>query len=404
MDGKKILQNRALAEEVIAMRRYIHENPCVSEHEEETVKYVAEKLKQWEIPHEIILSGCSVVACIQGAEAGPVIGVRADMDALPIQEETGLPFASKIPGVMHACGHDCHTAILLGVARVLAGMRGQLKGCVKLLFQPAEESIGGAQRMIEAGCLENPHVDYVLGLHVAGGHPTGKVGIRYGKMYAASDMIDITVHGKSSHGASPHEGVDAIAVAAAIISTVQTVVSRKVSPVNSAVCSFGMIHGGTVRNQISDRVELSGIIRTLDPDTRVFVRNQVKQVVEGVAKSMGAEAQFRVTESYGPLMNNDEVTSLVERNVAKLLGQESVILEPEPQLGCEDFSYFAMERPGCFFHLGCYHEKLGERVGAHNCGFTVDEDALIIGVALQVENVLALMEKGEATCGKTTSL
>ena len=394
MQGREILNNRVLAEEVIAMRRHIHEYPCVSEHEEETVAYISEKLTQWGIPHEVILDGCSIVGYIEGGKDGPVVGLRADIDALPIQEETGLPYASRVPGVMHACGHDCHTAVLLGAAKVLASMREELCGSVKLFFQPAEESIGGAERMIQAGCLENPHVDYVLGLHVGAAYHTGTVAVRYGKMYAASDMIDIVIHGKGSHGASPHQGVDAIAVAAAVISTVQTVVSRNVSPVNSAVCSFGMIHGGTVRNQISDKVELSGIIRTLDPETRVSVRNQVKHIAEGVAASMGAHAEFHVVESYGPLINDDRMSAMVEKNIENFLGKENVILEQEPHLGSEDFSYFALERPSCFFHLGCYHEKLGEQVGAHNSGFMPDEDALIIGVALQVENVLSLM-RGE---------
>ncbi len=395
MLGKELLQNKALADEVIAMRRHIHEYPGVSEHEEETMNYIAGKMEEWGIPYEAGVADTGLVAYIQGAGEGPVVGLRADIDALPIQEETGLPFASKNPGIMHACGHDCHTAILLGTAKVLAGMRDQLKGGVKLFFQPAEESIGGAERMIKAGHLENPHVDYVLGMHVAAEHHSGTVGIKYGKMYAASDMIDITVKGKSSHGACPHEGIDAIAIAAAIITTVQSVVGRNVSPVDSAVCSFGMIHGGTVRNQISDKVELSGIIRTLLPETRIFVREQVRSIVEGVAKSMGGEADFRVTESYCPLINDDTVTALVQKNVEELLGAEAVVLEQDPHLGVEDFAYFAAERPSCFFHLGTYHEKLGERVGVHNCGFTVDEDTLITGVALQVENVLALMELGK---------
>ena len=393
MIGKELLANRELADEVIAMRRHIHEYPGVSEHEEETMKYIAGKMEEWGIPYEAGIADTGVVALIQGAEDGPCVGIRADIDALPIQEETGLPYASKIPGVMHACGHDCHAAILLGVAKVLSGMRSQLKGSVKLFFQPAEESIGGANRMIQAGCLENPHVDCVIGLHMAVGHPTGEIGIKYGKMYAASDMIDITVKGRSAHGASPHEGVDTIAVAAAIINTVQTVVSRNVDPVDSAVCSFGMIHGGTVRNQISDRVEMSGIIRTLTPESRVFVREQVKNIAEGVAKSMRAEAEFTLTESYGPTICDPKVVSVVERTCKGLLGEENVVHEPYPELGTEDFSYFAMERPSCYIHLGCYHEKLGERFGAHNCHYVIDEDALMIGVAMQVENTLALLEE-----------
>lgn len=389
---KDILGDKALAEEVIAMRRHIHAHPGVSEHEEETMKYIASKMEEWGIPYQAEVADTGLVALITGeAGEGPVVGLRADIDALPIQEEADVPYASTIPGVMHACGHDAHTAILLGAAKTLNEMKSQLKGSVKLFFQPAEESIGGAARMIAEGCMENPHVDYVLGLHVETNHQSGHIGIKYGKMYAASDMIDITIHGKGSHGAMPHDGVDTIAVAAAIISTVQTVVSRNVSPLNSAVCSFGMIRGGTVRNQIADKVELSGILRTLDPETRLFVRNQVKSIVEGVAASMGASAEYKVTESYGPLINNDEVVAMVEKNARELLGADKIVLEQDPELGCEDFSYFATERPSCFYHLGCYHEKLGERIGVHNSSFTLDEDCLIVGVALQVKNVLTLL-------------
>lgn len=385
-----------MIDNVIEIRREIHRNPCVSEHEEETVKYIAKKLDELNIPYEVILDGCSIVATLkggaEGADEGLVVGLRADIDALPIQEETGLEYASKKDGIMHACGHDAHTAILLGTAMVLSEERENLRGTVKFFFQPAEESIGGAARMIEAGCLENPHVDCVLGLHVTPSMDTGQIGVKYGKAYAASDMIDINIKGKSSHGAHPDKGVDAIIVAANILNTIQTVVSRNVAPEESAVCSFGKIHGGTVRNQIADFVTLSGIIRTLDPEQRLFVRNRIKDIAESVAKAMGAEAEFVLMESYGSLINDDRVTELVERNAAQVVGRENVIREKYPNLGTEDFAYFGAARPSCFFHLGCYDEKLGERMDLHNCRFQIDEDCLKIGVDMQVKNVLSMLK------------
>ncbi len=395
MKVNDILKNADFEKELIEIRRTIHENPCVSEHEEETVEYLASKLDEYGIPYEVILDGCSIVATLEGGKPGPVVGVRADIDALPIQEETGLPFASKKDGIMHACGHDAHATILLGAAKVLAAMKEELQGTVKFFFQPAEESIGGAKRMIEAGCLENPHVDYVVGLHVSPEYRVGEVGLKYGKAYAASDMIDIRIKGKSSHGAHPDSGVDAIIIAANVLNTVQTVVSRNVAPVESAVVSFGRIEGGTVRNQIADLVTLNGIIRTLDPQQRIFVRDAVKNIAESVAAAMGGEAEFILMESYGPTINNDDVAEVVEKNAVSLLGRENVTREKYPNLGTEDFSYFALERPSCFFQLGCYNEAMGERVDLHNSTFTIDESCLVTGVEMQVMNVLSLLN-GEA--------
>ena len=395
MNLETILKKKELEDEVLAIRRSIHQWPELSEQEYKTCELIAVKLDEMGIPYETGIADTGIVAVLEGAVPGPVIALRADIDALPIQEETGLPFASQNPGVMHACGHDAHAAVLLGTARVLSQMRDELCGTVKFFFQPAEETVGGANRMIQAGCLENPHVDYVLGLHVEPLIESGKVGIRYGKMMAASDMIDVTIRGKGSHGAHPDEGIDAIMVAASILTTVQTVVSRRVSPLESAVCSFGKIQGGTVRNQIADTVELSGIIRTLDPKQRIFVREQVKGIAESVAAAMGAEINFHITESYGPLVNNDTITAVVEKNAAEMLGKENIILEPSPDLGCEDFSFFALERPSCFFHLGCYSEAAGEYVDLHNSKFDIDETCLMTGVELQVRNVLALLNSKE---------
>ena len=395
MNVNEIMNQVDFERELIEIRRTIHENPCVSEHEEETVKYLASKLDEYGIPYEVILDGCSIVATLEGGKPGPVVGVRGDIDALPIKEETGLPFASKNEGIMHACGHDAHATILLGTAKALASMKEELTGTVKFFFQPAEESIGGAERMIAAGCLENPHVDYVVGLHVSPLFKCGEIGVKYGKGYAASDMIDIRIKGKSSHGAHPDKGVDAIIIAANVLSTIQTVISRRVAPEESAVVSFGKIAGGTVRNQIADTVTLNGIIRTLDPQQRVFVREAVKSIAESVASAMGGEAEFILMPSYGPLMNNDAVVEVVEQNAVEVVGKENVIREKNPNLGTEDFSYFALERPACFFHLGCYNEEMGERVDLHNSTFDIDENCLKIGVEMQVRNVLALLNREE---------
>lgn len=388
-----LLKEEHIEELVVAIRRDLHVNPELSEEETETMAYICGLLDQWQIPYTNKVADTGIVATIEGSRSGPVVGLRADMDALPICEKTGLSFSSKRENVMHACGHDAHMAILLAVGRVLSLVKEQLPGSVKLFFQPAEETIGGAKRMIAAGCLTEPNVDYVLGLHVEPGLDTGQIGIRYGKMYAASDMVDIQVMGKGAHGAHPEEGVDSILAAANFLNSLQTLVSRKISPLNSAVCSFGKIQGGTARNQIADVTKLEGIIRTLDQDTRLFMRKQLKRLAKGVGEAMGAEIQVHITESYGPLINDNNVVRLVEENAVALLGKEHVIIEDVPDLGCEDFSYFAMERPGCYFHLGCYTRESGERADLHNSAFTIDEACLMIGVRLQLENVISLLKK-----------
>lgn len=387
----------ALKQKLISTRRTIHQHPNLSCHEEPTAAFIAKRLEELEIPCEVLLDGCSVVGTLQGKGDGPVVGLRADIDALPIQEETGLEFASQNPGVMHACGHDAHTTILLGAAEVLSGMRNELNGTVKFFFQPAEESIGGAQRMIEAGCLENPHVDYVLGLHINPVFEVGQVGLRRGKMYAASDMFDIVIRGKGAHGAHPDEGLDTIVVAANIVSALQSVISRRVSPFESAIVTIGKIQGGTVRNQIADRTELNGIIRTLDLKQRAFVTGRVREIAESVGKGLDASVEVNMIPSYGPTINDDAVFDVVADVAQRVVGEENVFYEDRPELGTEDFAYFTLERPSCFFHLGCRTPGTEKQVDLHNSRFTIDEDCLMVGVALQVENTLALLrhKKGE---------
>lgn len=381
-----------IGEEAVALRRYLHAHPDLSEQETPTMNLICERLDALGIPYQKNVAETGVVGLIEGAFDGPTVALRADMDALPIQEDhPDAPYCSQKPGVMHACGHDAHTAILMGTAALLASMKDRLHGNVKLLFQPAEESIGGAERMIAEGCMENPHVDYVLGLHVSGDLPAGQIGVKYGQMYAASDMLTLKVYGKSCHGAHPDEGVDAILIAAHILTAVQSLVSRNVSPTDSAVCSFGTIRGGNVRNQIADYAELTGIIRTLDPNTRLFARNRVREICEQTAHMMGGRAELIVEPSYSPLINADALVERVKKTAAERLGEDNVITLKVPSLGVEDFAYFAAARPGCFFHLGCAHEEPERRVG-HSCFFDLDERCIPLGIELQAANVLSLME------------
>lgn len=387
----QFITDSKIGEKAIEMRRHLHMHPELSEHEHETMEYICSMLDKLDIPYEKNIADTGVSAFIKGSFDGPTVGLRADIDALPIQEmNEDLPYKSQHAGVMHACGHDVHTSVLWGTAAVLSSMRQNLHGNVKLFFQPAEETIGGAERMIKAGCLENPHVDCMLGLHVSPDLPAGQIGIKYGQMYAASDMITIKIHGRSCHGARPQDGVDAILIAAQIINAVQTLVSRSIKPTDAAVCSFGTISGGNVRNQIADYVELSGIIRTLNPDTRLFARERVKTICEHTAEMMGGRAELIIEPSYSPLINDDKMVDTVKAAASQVLGAENVILEKEPALGVEDFAYFAAERPACFFHLGCAAEEPETRL-LHSCYFKVDEQCIPVGIELQVQNVLSII-------------
>jgi len=379
-------------EELVSIRRELHMHPEISCHEHETMKRIASFLDKWDIPYTASIADTGIVARMKGNRPGKNIALRADIDALPITEKNrDLPYCSQNDGVMHACGHDAHTAILLGAAKTLRSLNGDFPGSLTFLFQPAEENTGGARRMIEAGCLENPHVDHVIGLHVHPSFPAGTVGIKYGKFYACSDVFVLHVYGKSSHGASPENGVDAIVMAAQIISAAQTIVSRNTAPTNSAVVTFGKIQGGAVRNQIAEYVEIHGIIRTLDPVTRDFTCNALKDIAEGVAKSMGGTAVIDFTRSYDPLINDTAVTDVVRSVAERQLGPDHVVIESVPQLGVEDFAYYAMERPSCFYHLGCCTQDKPQ-FALHNSSFDIDEACLSVGVQVQVEAALELLK------------
>lgn len=388
---RNIIKNENIDTEAIALRRHIHQNPELSEMEFKTMELICQKLSELNIPYRKNVAGTGITGLIEGGFPGKTVGLRADMDALPIEEmNKELSYCSNVKGVMHACGHDAHTAILWGVAAVLSKIRSSLHGNVKLIFQPAEETVGGAERMIAEGCLENPHVDCMLGLHVEPDIPSGKIGLKYGKMYAASDMLTLKVYGRSCHGARPDEGVDAILTAAQILNNVQSFVSRNVSPVDSAVCSFGTIHGGNVRNQIADYVELTGIIRTLDPETRLYARERIKTICEQTALMLGGRAELIIQPSYSPLINTDTMVDRVRETAESIIGKENIVMRKDPSLGVEDFAYFAAARPACFFHLGCGIEGQKQRV-CHSSCFNIDESCIPLGIELQCENVLRLL-------------
>lgn len=388
MDNTSFIDEKLL----VNIRRDFHQNPELGGYEIRTMNKICEYLDSWGIEYQKSIAETGVVAIVRGKKDGKTIGVRTDMDALPIKEETDISFKSLNEGIMHACGHDAHTTIALGTAKAIKSMENEFIGNVKFFFQPAEETTGGAERMINDGCLKNPDVDNVIGLHIDPNIETGKILIKYGKMMASSDEINITVKGKSTHGAHPHYGIDPVVIASHIIVALQSMVSRNISPLNSVVLTIGSIHGGTKRNIIPDEVNLEGILRTLDDDTRNFAKDRIKSIIENIATSLGGEAEISFRESYGALINDDSVVDIVKDNAKRILGKENVVIGELPNMGTEDFSYFAKEVKSCFFNLGC-RKKKDTIYPIHSSKFKLDEKCLRIGVELQTANVLKLLGK-----------
>jgi amidohydrolase len=376
---------RQVTPSVVEWRRDFHAHPELSHREERTAKVVAEQLRAMGIEEiKTGVGGHGVVALVRGKRPGPTVALRGDMDALPVQEQTGLPFASKTPGVMHACGHDAHTAMLLGAARVLVQLRDVLPGTVKLVFQPAEESSpedggGGAKGMIEAGVLRGPDVAAIFGLHVGSELPTGKIGYRFGSLMAGVDHFKVTVVGKQSHAAMPWQGIDPIVASAHVITAIQTIPSRHIDARQPVVVSVGVVQAGTAWNIIPERAKLEGTLRTLDPEVRKKVVVEFRRIVEQTAIAHGAKAEI-VFGDYGPPVWNDPALGKQARQSLARAAGETNVIEVPPVMGGEDFAHFAQKVPGFFAFLGVRNETLGAVHGAHSPRFMLDEAALPVGV------------------------
>lgn len=372
----------------IEIRRIIHQNPELSGCESKTVALVCRELERLGIKFEQLPGMNAVVGIICSGREGPTIGLRADMDALPIQEQTGLPFASINKNVMHACGHDVHTAILLGTADVLQRNRDRFCGNVKLFFQPAEEGQGGAKRMIAAGCMENPHVDAVFGLHTAPRLPAGKIGTKAGHINACSDEIVIRVHGQSSHGASPEKGVDAIYIASQLVVALHGLSSRRVRGTDAISLNVGKFHGGTVNNIICDHVDLGIMFRTICQETRQRLKKEIHTLVHSLCQSFGGSADIEINEGYDSQENDPVLTQRLIELTRQLMPKNSFVPTEYPDLGTEDFCYFGQKAPSLFFDLGTGSAKGHPSMPLHSCHYTVDEDALYYGILLETALVL----------------
>lgn len=364
---------------LVAARRHLHQHPEIGFQEHRTSATVAERMRAAGIEVRG-MAGTGLLAVLKGGKPGPTMLVRAELDALPIQETSTVAYRSQNEGAMHACGHDAHMAIAMAVAERFAEEWADLRGTIKFAFQPAEEIAGGAKQMIEEGALEGPRVDAAVALHVWQDLPVGTVGVASGPFWAAVDDLSLTVHGKSGHGAMPHQAVDAIVVAAQVVTALQTVVSRTRSPFAPAVLTIGSIQGGTAWNIIADRVEMRGTLRTFDPEIRERLLTRLTEVAQGVAHSM--EASCDVEDRYGapPVVNDPALAGLVRDAVLPVMGEERVVVS-DPSTGGDDFAYFAQGTPGCLFLIGSSNPARGLDKGHHNSAFDIDEDCLPIGAA-----------------------
>lgn len=382
-------------DEIVKIRRKIHMNPELGDEEFETGKTIKDFLKENGIEYEEIIN-TGVVATIYNGD-GKTVATRADIDALPIFEENDVEYKSKVNGKMHACGHDGHTSVQLGVAKILADNKDKWKGTVRFFFQPAEETNGGADRMIKAGALkfkgdENRKIDAFFALHMAPEIETGKIGIKYGKAHATSAMFQLTINGVSAHAAQPQKGVDAILVGAKVLEFLQSIVSRRIDPREEAVITVGSFKGGEAENVVCDKVDMLGTIRTMSKEIRTFIIETIKRNLPKFVESLGGKVDIRIREGYAPVINNEKITKKVEQNIVDLYGKESLEIIKEARMDVEDVSYFLNEINGCFFRLGTRNEEKGLIYDLHHPKFNIDEESLKIGIGLQLKNILEFLK------------
>ncbi|MBV8727223.1 MAG: amidohydrolase [Candidatus Eremiobacteraeota bacterium] len=375
---------------VVELRREIHRFPELGFQEHKTAKLVERELDSLGIEHRRVAQ-TGVIGIIRGAKPGPTAGLRADMDALPVTEETNEPFASENSGVMHACGHDAHTAMLLGAASILQAQRDDLTGSVVCLFQPAEEGPGGALPMIEAGALDEPRVSAIAMLHVDPRIDTGTIGITSGAVNAATDEFTVKVTGRGGHGAHPHLAADAIPAAAAMVLGMQNIAARETDPLKSVVVSIGTIEGGYRNNVIADHVKLTGTFRSHDADVRNALEGRARRILEGIARAYGVEVELEVDHGYPPVVNN---AALAHDFSEYMRARSSLhIVAPPPTMGGEDFAYYAQRVPGLAIRLGIRNEAKGITVAGHSSRFRVDEAALPVGVETLLKFALSICER-----------
>ncbi len=382
-----------LRTKLIETRRYLHQHPELSNREEKTAVFIAEKLRSFgfdEVKTQVGKYG--VVGILKGKQPGGVVAVRADMDALPIQENIDVPYKSQNDGVKHACGHDVHMTVQLGVAEILSKNRSLFNGTIKFIFQPAEEGVplgenGGAKMMIDEGALENPKPSAIFGLHVMPNIEVGQIGYNSGAAMASADRILITIRGKKVHGAYPHDGIDAIVVASECITALQSIRSRRINTQDPLVITIGSMHGGNRFNIIADEVKMEGTMRTLSEDARTKAKAMIDQTLKGITSAYGATYELSIPPSVNPVTYNDpKLVMDTLPTMKRILGEKNLFV-PNPQMGAEDFSLFQQVIPGFFYFLGVGNKSKGITGMIHTAEFDADEESLVIGVKV-MSNVL----------------
>jgi amidohydrolase len=391
------LSIRSLQTQLVEWRRRLHQKPELGFQEKLTAEFISQKLQAWGIEHQAGIAQTGIVAIIKGNKLsnGKVLAIRADMDALPIQELNQVPYCSQHDGVMHACGHDGHTAIALGTAYYLQQHRDDFAGTVKIIFQPAEEGPGGAKPMIEAGVLKNPDVDAIIGLHLWNNLPLGTVGVRAGALMAAVELFNCTIFGKGGHGAIPHQTVDSIVVAAQIVNALQTIVARNINPIDSAVVTVGALHAGTAHNIIADTANMKGTVRYFNPAFQGYFHQRIEQIIAGLCQSHGASYDLEYVSLYPPVINDASIAELVRSQAAEVV-ETPIGIVPECQtMGGEDMSFFLQEVPGCYFFLGSANPEKDLAYPHHHPRFDFDETALPMGVEIFIRCVEKFLKSNE---------
>jgi amidohydrolase len=381
------LEIRSLQTRLAEWRRRFHQRPELAFQERLTSEFVSQKLTEMGIKHQTGIAKTGIVATIEGTLPGRVLAIRADMDALPIQEANEVSYRSQHDGIMHACGHDGHTAIALGTAYYLSQHRDAFKGTVKIIFQPAEEGPGGAKPMIEEGVLKNPDVDAIIGLHLWNNLPLGTLGVRSGALMAAVECFRVRINGRGGHGAMPHQTVDSIVVSAQIINALQTIVARNVNPLDSAVVTVGEFQAGKALNVIADSAKMSGTVRYFNPALEDYIGKRIEEIIAGVCQSHGATYELDYWQLY-PATINDACMAELVRSIAVEVVETPAGVVPECQtMGGEDMSFFLQEVPGCYFFLGSANPEKGLAYPHHHPRFDFDETALAMGVEMFVRCV-----------------
>ncbi len=367
-----------IKKEIVENRRYFHKYPELSFQEYNTSKFIKQKLQDIGIDVKSRIAKTGLIGTIKGKEAGKTIALRADMDALPIEETSDIAYKSKNQGVMHACGHDGHMATLIGAAKAIYNQRDKINGTVKLIFQPAEEGFAGAKHMIDEGVLDG--VDEIYGMHLWNYQKIGEIGVKEGAIMAAADMFEIIISGKGGHGATPHGTVDAIIVTSHLVNALQTIVSRNTNPLESTVVTVGTINGGYNFNIIADKVILKGTTRSYTYKNRALIKSQMKKIISGTEKMFGAKIILNYKDGYPPTINDKKCSQFVIEAASKVIKQKS--FEPYLSMGGEDFSYYLEKIPGCFFFVGSCPKDQKPLSTPHHCShFDIDENALLIGAS-----------------------